>query len=416
MEQYINKNHVIKNIANLSQLVFEVTDACNLNCRYCAYGEFYDNYDLREKKKLSVQKAKKLIDYLNKFWTSNYNLSSNSIMYISFYGGEPLLNFKFIEEIVSYVKNIQKHSSRNFIFSMTTNAILLNQYIDYLVENKFHILISLDGNKFNNSYRVDHKNNDCFEIIVKNVDSIQKKYPDYFKRNINFNSVLHNRNSYDDIYTFFKTRYDKLPNISELNTIGIRTEKVKDFYKIYKNTETSLRQSKHSEEIENELFLGTDNYKNLALYLQKYSGNYFDDYTDLLFGNECNRTVPTGTCLPFSRKMYVSVNGKILPCERIGHQFALGEIKNTNIVLDAESIANKYNKYISKLKDQCSNCKLFKMCSQCIFNIQNIDERNPVCFGFMNDSMMNSYRFKLMRFLTLHPEAYQKILNDVTTL
>ena len=52
MTEYITPELVLRNLANLPQLVFEVTDACNLKCKYCAYGEFYDDFDERENKVL----------------------------------------------------------------------------------------------------------------------------------------------------------------------------------------------------------------------------------------------------------------------------------------------------------------------------------------------------------------------------
>jgi uncharacterized protein len=57
MRQYLNSDHIAFALANLPQIVFEVTDACNLKCKYCAYGEFYDDYDQREGKMLSVGKT-----------------------------------------------------------------------------------------------------------------------------------------------------------------------------------------------------------------------------------------------------------------------------------------------------------------------------------------------------------------------
>ena len=189
MTEYITSEHVLSNLANLPQLVFEVTDACNLKCKYCAYGEFYSDFDKREDNMLSVSKAIRLIDYLNQYWNSERNTSAKSFMYISFYGGEPLMNFNFIKEIVEYVETRLDCPRRKFLFSMTTNAILLHKYMDYLVEHDFHILVSLDGNEKNNSYRVDHSGNGSFGRVVRNVDLLREKYPDFFDKNINFKKL-----------------------------------------------------------------------------------------------------------------------------------------------------------------------------------------------------------------------------------
>ena len=94
MEKYISADDIRYQLANLKQLTFEVTDACNLRCKYCAYGEFYNDYDRRENKTLSLSAATRLIDYLNAYWNSEWNMSQNRNVYISFYGGEPLLNMR----------------------------------------------------------------------------------------------------------------------------------------------------------------------------------------------------------------------------------------------------------------------------------------------------------------------------------
>jgi uncharacterized protein len=53
MNKYLSPERIRLALANLPQLVFEVTDACNLQCKYCGYGEFYDDYDSREYKNIT---------------------------------------------------------------------------------------------------------------------------------------------------------------------------------------------------------------------------------------------------------------------------------------------------------------------------------------------------------------------------
>ena len=68
----ISKDSVLHNLIQLSQLVFEVTDACNLHCKYCAYAEMYDGYDQRTNMNLPISKAKLIIDYLQDIWKENF--------------------------------------------------------------------------------------------------------------------------------------------------------------------------------------------------------------------------------------------------------------------------------------------------------------------------------------------------------
>lgn len=411
MTEYISSEQIYDALANLPQLVFEVTDACNLKCKYCIYGEFYENHDVRESKMLSTEKAIRLIDYLNQYWNSPRCTSANTYMYISFYGGEALMNMEFVKAVVAYIEQLDC-PRREFRFSMTTNAILLHRHMDYLVEKKFNLLISLDGDEYNHSYRVDHSGHNSFSRVIRNVDLLRERYPEYFRRYVNFNSVLHNRNSVAGIYTFIKQRYDKIPTISELNNSGIRDDKKKEFNETYRNTIESLHQAEHYEEIENDMFMTGESYKSFALFLHRYSGTHFNDYTELLFDKNRCAYRPTGTCLPFSKKLFVTVNGKILPCERISQQYDLGYITDDSIAIDTAAIAQRYNHYYSKMEKQCTACHNRVGCTQCLFNLKNL-ETHPVCHGYMNTSMLERTKKGQMVFLCQHPDAYRKIMENV---
>jgi len=411
MTEYISSEQIYDALANLPQLVFEVTDACNLKCKYCIYGEFYEDHDVRENSMLPIDKAIRLIDYLNQYWNSPRCTSSNTYMYISFYGGEALMNMEFVKAVVAYIEQLDC-PRREFRFSMTTNAILLHRHMDYLVEKKFNLLISLDGNEYNHSYRVDHSGRNSFSRVIRNVDLLQERHPEYFRRYVNFNSVLHNRNSVADIYTFIKQRYDKIPSIGELNNSGIRDDKKKEFNDTYRNTMESLHQAEHYEEIENDMFVSAESYHGLMLYLHQYSGYHFGDYTSLLFDKEKLRYRPTGTCSPFTKKMFVTVNGKILPCERIGQQHYMGLITDDEVVIDAQAIANLFNSYLNRIERQCSSCQNKAACTQCLFNIEGLNKQ-PQCHGYMSKQALLRAGSAKMSFLREHPEAYRKIMAGV---
>lgn len=172
---------------------------------------------------------------------------------------------------------------------------------------------------------------------------------------------------------------------------------------------------KKSEELENEMFLNSNNYKNLALFLYQYSGFIYEDYLDLLYDKEEIKSIPTGTCLPFSKKMFVTVNGKILACERIGHQFSLGQVSEKDIELNPVDIAKKYNYYYDKMSRQCGTCQNNKACIQCLFSIQDI-ETKPICYGYMNERRFQFFCKEQFEFLRKHPEAYRKIMEEVLIL
>jgi len=410
-KEYLTATHIRYQLANLKQLSFEVTDACNLQCKYCKYGELYNDYDKRENQNLDFSAAVKIIDYLVALWNSEQNMSSNRNVYITFYGGEPLLNMPFIKKVVDYIHNLEC-PHRSFTFSMTTNAILLDRYMDYIAKNNFNLLISLDGNERNTSYRVNKSNQPVFDQICKNVDLLKEKYPEYFEGKVFFNAVLHNRSSVAEIYHFFKEKYNKIPSIGEVNNIGIREDKKELFNATYRNSHESLHQAENYETIEQDMFIKSGTYQSVTTFLHQHSGFVYRDFTDLLFGRP-QKSIPTGTCIPFGKRMFITVNGKIMPCERIGQQFALGKVGENGVELDIEMIADKYNAYYEKIDRLCSKCYTADSCIQCIFNLPDLESDCPVCYGYTNKQNFEIYKARQMDFLRKHPEAYYRIMEEV---
>jgi uncharacterized protein len=406
----LNEEDVKKFLANCRQVVFEVTDKCQMNCEYCGYGKFYHGYDKREKKHLDIRSAKTLLNYLVDLWNSPLNESHERDIFISFYGGEPLLNFPFIKEVVDFVKHLKALHNR-FNFSMTTNGLLLERSMDFLYENKFGLLISLDGNQENNSYRVLKNGRPAYKDILRNVRALQKKYPDYFSTRVNFNAVLHNKNSVSEIYKFFKTHFDKIPSISELNTSGIKDSQKEKFWKTYSNINESLYQSEDYSLIEEDMFVRAPKIQMVMRFLFYQNDFSFNNYKDLIYSDRKQKRTPTGTCLPFSRKIFVTVNGKILPCERIDFQYGLGSVNPEKVDLSFEKITEKYNAYYNKIRKQCNVCHNTETCLQCIFHL-NIEDNNPVCKGFMTHKDYAKYISSIINYIEENPETYPKILKE----
>ena len=305
---------------------------------------------------------------MEKYWTLSTNLSYKKNTYISFYGGEPLLNVKLIKSIVQWVRS-RKIVNCDLIFTMTTNGVLLKKYINFLVENNFKLLVSLDGNDFNNSYRVNHKGENSFRLVYENILYVKNKYPAFYQNNMNFNSVLHNRNDVAELLDFFKISLKKTKKISELNPMGIRKEKLEEFSLLYNNKRNNIERSPNRINLQENLFMDDPAVSELCTFLHWHSGNVYKTYTDLLLDESKKKWLPTGTCLPFQKKIFITTSGKILPCERVSHEYSLGYVTDKEVVLDFEEIVRKYNEYYRKYISQCSLCYNNHTCKQCMFYI-----------------------------------------------
>ena len=408
----VNAKNIELNLAHLPQLVFEVTDACNLRCKYCAYADLYEGYDKRENLKMSVHCAKLIIDHLAAYW-DNYVVDDYvEPLNIGFYGGEPLLNVPFIQKIMDYVEGLHLKNKRIY-YSMTSNAMLLDKYMDFLAEKEVRLLISLDGDKEGQSYRVDALGQNSFDRVFRNVNLLREKQPRYFDKFVKFNAVLHNRNSVEGIYTFFKNTLGKDIFISPLNTSGIRPDKVDEFNRTYRNYSESVAQAENCEKLREELFIKNPETSSLMNYLYYFSDNHFFSYNDLLRKRDRQLQFVTGTCIPFSKKLFVTVKGRILQCERINHEFALGRVTDTGVELDLEQVARQHNSYVQKYARQCEHCGNRTACMQCVYQIDDIHEAGTRCPSFCTEARRRELNRQSLAYLSRHPELYKQLLYNV---
>jgi uncharacterized protein len=408
----IYPHDILQAIINLKQIVFEVTDGCNLRCKYCGYADLYEGYDKRENKNLSFDHAKKIIDYLANIWSEHCTPSLITPVTLGFYGGEPLMNMKLIRQIIDYAESLNL-TGKQLFFSMTSNAMLLDKHMDYLADKKFSLLISLDGDEYAQSYRTDHKGTNSFKRVIKNISLLREKHPEYFDKHVQFNSVLHNRNSVEGTYYFIKKTFGKETTISALNTSGIRKDKVEEFRKTYTNMVESLNRASDYKQLEKDMFIRNVYTSDLLHYIHNSTGNVFDDFNQLFIEKERFPVRLTGTCIPFAKKMFVTVNGKIIQCERINHEFAVGSISDEGVELNLQKIADQYNGYIFRFLDQCKQCAINKSCSHCVYQIDDIDSPDTQCPNFMSLAAQQESIDRNKNYLRENPHLYDRIMREV---
>ena len=347
------------------QIVFEMTESCNMRCEYCVYGEHYNPLD-RTNYRLNNKTIKNFIkSFIEK---TDKKIRTFKKLRIGFYGGEPLLCFKTIKSVVDYFFD---NGYEDIIeWDMTTNATLLNNsIINFLVKHKFRLLISLDGNYRNNSYRKLYNGEPSFNQVIRNIELIKQTSPEYFSKNVRFNSVLHNKNSVAEIYSFFHSKYNKTPNIGELTTINSDENNI--------HLSTMRHSSEYSHEIKlEEQFDTSPQKRTLLAFLKMYTDNYYNSFYDLLL-HENNREIscfyPSGTCLPFTKKIFITARGLIKPCEKLPIDFDLGKIKDDGtFTINYNSIASFYNSIYNNIWTQCDLCFGKYNCGICFFYLKDI--------------------------------------------
>ncbi|MDV7824209.1 radical SAM protein [Enterococcus gallinarum] len=173
-------NELVSN--SMSQMTLQLTQNCNLRCSYCVYSGNYYNRQ-HNNKVMDFELAKNRIDYFFKHSSHSNDLA------IGFYGGEPLLCFRFIKKCVEYAEST--NPGKNLYFTITTNGTLLTKKVaEYFDNRNFHITLSLDGaSKQHDINRRFVNGKGSFEVILKNLNRIIENHPDFAKK-IMINTVI----------------------------------------------------------------------------------------------------------------------------------------------------------------------------------------------------------------------------------
>lgn len=176
---YVNVvNKAIGTDSYIKALCLNIAHDCNLRCKYC----FADEGEYRGKREImSPEVAKKAIDFVIKHSGPRKNIE------VDLFGGEPLMAFETVKQVVEYAKEVQKIHGKNIRFTMTTNATLLNDEImKYIDENMGNIVLSIDGRKsVNDKVRVRADGSGSFDSIlpkIKKMVSMRDKNKQYYAR------------------------------------------------------------------------------------------------------------------------------------------------------------------------------------------------------------------------------------------
>jgi uncharacterized protein len=283
---------------------------------------------------------------------------------------------------------------------MTTNGMLLAKHIDFLVSNDFNLLISLDGNRSNDSYRVDKAGNPTFDMVVKNINIVQSKYPQYFENRVHFNSVLTNRATVEDIHNYIYSTFGKIPLIDPISSTDIEDSKFDSFRNIsQKYVETAdLTEKRGSISI-----MG----KELSRFFYYNLNNSYHHYLDIMAS--VDRTmftrIPSGTCLPFGTKIYITSEGEIMVCEKIAFGHTMGYVNKYGVNIDFDVIVDNYNRYYDSLRPQCRSCFQVYTCPLCIFQEKFIDGL-PRCPHLITEENYKRYLSTIVSILEENPRLF----------
>lgn len=152
----------------IKSMCLHVSHDCNLRCKYCFAGT--GPYG-QERTTMSFETGKSAIDFL-------VNQARNtSFLEIDFFGGEPLLNFSVIKQLVKYARELESSTGKKFDFSLTTNGMDLDEDIeDFVEQENINMILSIDGRKeINDNMRPMPDGSGSYETLIKNYKHLNRK-------------------------------------------------------------------------------------------------------------------------------------------------------------------------------------------------------------------------------------------------
>lgn len=315
-------------------LCLHIAHDCNLACKYC----FAEEGEYKGKRELmSYEVGKKALDFLVDNSGSRRNLE------VDFFGGEPLMNFQVVKDLVKYGRSIEEKNNKHFRFTLTTNGVLLNDEImEFANENMDNVVLSIDGRKeIHDMMRPFPKGDGSYDLIV----------PKFIKF-----ANSRNQEKYYVRGTFTHNNLDFSKDVLHLADLGFKQISVEPV--VAKDTDDyAIR--------EEDLPKLYEEYDNLAKEMVERHGtdrefNFFHFMIDLE-GGPCVYKRLSG-CGSGTEYLAVTPAGDLYPC----HQF-VGDtdflMGNVDTGIENTKLQSKFKSCNVYAKEECRNCFARFYCS-----------------------------------------------------
>lgn len=209
-------------------MCLNIAHDCNLRCKYC----FASTGDFGKGRKLmSFETGKHAIDFLLEKSGDRQNLE------LDFFGGEPLMNFDVVKQIVTYARSREKEFNKKFRFTITTNGLLLDDdKIDFINREMSNVVLSIDGRKEVNDFmRVRVDGTGCYDKILPAFRKLVAGRGDkeYYVRGTFTN---HNLDFADDVFALYDAGFDQIsiePVVGDSDDYALTEKDLPDVFNEY---------------------------------------------------------------------------------------------------------------------------------------------------------------------------------------
>ena len=315
-------------------LCLHIAHDCNLACRYCfaEEGEYHGRRAL-----MSFEVGKKALDFLVANSGSRVNLE------VDFFGGEPLMNWDVVKQLVEYGRSLEEPNNKRFRFTLTTNGVLLNdEILEFANKEMSNIVLSIDGRKeINDRMRPFRGGQGSYDIIVPKFQKVAES---------------RNQTNYYVRGTFTHNNLDFSKDVLHLADLGFEQISVEP---VVAKPEDSYAIT------EEDIPVLKEEYDRLAqaMLQRKKDGkpfNFFHFMIDLQ-GGPCVAKRLSG-CGSGTEYLAVTPWGDLYPCHQFvgDEKFRLGDIWNG---VDNTAIQNEFRGCNAYTRPECADCWAKLYCS-----------------------------------------------------
>lgn len=211
-------------------MCLNIAHDCQLRCKYC----FASTGDFGQGRKLmTLETGKNAIDFLLENSGDRKNLE------LDFFGGEPLMNFKVVKQIVEYARSREAEFNKKFRFTITTNGLLLDdEKIEFINKEMSNVVLSIDGRKeINDYFRVLPNGQGCYDMILPKYQKLVAGRGDkeYYVRGTFTNKNLDFSN---DVFALYEAGFDQIsiePVVGEGDEYALTEKELSAVFKEYEN-------------------------------------------------------------------------------------------------------------------------------------------------------------------------------------
>lgn len=314
-------------------LCLHVCHDCNFRCRYC-FADEGAYHSVRES--MSLETAKKAIDFLIE------NSGKRKVLEADFFGGEPLMNFDVVKETVAYARKRGEECGKKFLFTTTTNGLLLNdEIIEFFNEEMENVVLSLDGRKeVHDAIRKSVNGKGTFDIIMPKI----KKF-----------ISLRGDKSYYVRGTFTAKNLDFSKDVLFIADQGVDSISMEPV--VTELPDLQIKEG-HLPKIKAEYEKLCDEY--LKRYAEGKGFNFFHFNIDLEGGPCLSKRV--SACGAGNEYFSVTPNGDIYPCHQFAgdKNFKMGSVYTG---IERKDIREKFKKSCLFTRSKCQDCFAKFICS-----------------------------------------------------